>query len=492
MESIESKQVQLLDAEPRIIFDNIMASFLTDESNIQYQLRAIDIIKLKSQLFCNETVIQHLLDLLEWSVQSEGIIPSWKNFIDYIDPTKYKYVSSRIFPMMLKQLYQMETGSREKMDVLRVFQDIGATVGMNSREDWKDWSYISIYLPSIMKQLLLCFNQLKPSQRGHFLNLSYFRHLVDHVCKLDTVDMMCGMIQATVAKEGVSSPNSQLLFDRFIKIVMDPPSTSSMKNQSWYSRMNAMAEMIGVIQGGIWTNHQIQVFTKRDNEYFQKLKKISSKQYKKSYKRSENLKRALFDWMQNHFVLCLLFISPNPKTIINNQEMQTLLLEMARTSLDEFITMAPIFENAYCYFIPTIVLRWQLLLLLYIEQQDKVKVVLDYYQKIVPLLLVNNIPDESQYIGDDYQYMTGSFWLIIKILVKNMDQQQCQIHLNKIHQMMIDFNDERQSQLPNHFCLLLETLWRVQEYDDYDDDDERLCHQFITKVDDRYLLKQIN
>ncbi|EGG14828.1 hypothetical protein DFA_10701 [Cavenderia fasciculata] len=128
MESIDPKQLVSTFSSIHIS-ENIMTYFLTDPSNDQYQFRVIDIIiRLKSthhkyisiveesdynryefysqELFSNHQVIQRLFDLLEWFIQS-GNKPSFNRFINYIDPTKYKYVSSRIFPIMLKQLYEL-------------------------------------------------------------------------------------------------------------------------------------------------------------------------------------------------------------------------------------------------------------------------------------------------------------------------------------------------------------------------------------------------
>ncbi|EGG14806.1 hypothetical protein DFA_10679 [Cavenderia fasciculata] len=128
MESIDMKQciskdwVETLEAEN--IFNNIMASFLTDHRNHQYQLRAFDIIESMKEIrhivggiyilelkhmkyynkyefciagprfkFSNDQVIQHLLDRIELSVESGyPIDPYLENVISFIAPSKYKCV----------------------------------------------------------------------------------------------------------------------------------------------------------------------------------------------------------------------------------------------------------------------------------------------------------------------------------------------------------------------------------------------------------------
>ncbi|EGG14829.1 hypothetical protein DFA_10702 [Cavenderia fasciculata] len=294
------------------------------------------------------------------------------------------------------------------------------------------------------------------------------------------------MIDVTVAKEGVSGQNSQSLFDRFYKVLVDP--TSKMRRQTWSSRITAIAKMIDSMQRCVWKSYQIyEVYTIHVNEYCQTIDTKKKKQYKNSSRRSKGYKGELTEWIITHSILCDLFI---------NQEMETsqtlLLLEMTQTSLAEYITIAPTTETAYLYFLPTIIYKWKLLC---DNQKDKVKAVIDYYPKIIPLFLENEMlfaTDESKYIIKEggYQSITHSFWKIIKILVKE-EQQQCQIHMNKIHQMLFDFNQKNKDKLPNHFCLLLETLCNIHEYDkDDDEDDNRLRDQFITKVDDgSYLLK---
>ncbi|EGG14810.1 hypothetical protein DFA_10683 [Cavenderia fasciculata] len=578
MESIDTKQVQLVATEESIVtFNNIMTSFLTDPSSVQYQLRAIHVIRSKSEIrdidgrqhwmsivemsnydryefytpqfkFSNDQVIQHLLDLTELSIHSGGNI-YWVSFVDYIDPIQYKYVcdelnrlmiiilimnkntytfiyyqqsSSRIFPIMLKLLLY-KTGARQKERAVGFIQKIGAKMGMryfarylfemiqhfikigekieiaqqflqkSSKRHWRDWNYFSIYLPSIMKSIIAQLNQTQnPKQKRRLYYFlwgmiedvyPYFHHLVDPiVCHLVNVNMMFLILKVVVAKEGINQ-NSQLLFDRFMQSLMDPP-PSKMKTQPWYLRIKVMVEMIDTMQGGIWTSHQIQVFNKCDNEYCQKLEIISEKEYtdELSENRYKDFESTLVNWIRAHSILF---------DLCNSKVMQTsrvLLLQQTQTSLDKFITMVPTtFEKgkAYNYFLPSIVCKWELLC---DNQKDKVKVVLDYYPKIVPLLLENNtITDRC----DGYQYMAKSFWKIIKILVQEQQQQQqqqqqqCQMHLEKIHQMMIDLVEKSQD---NHVYLLLQVLWNTV-YDEDDNTDghyECLFNQFITIVDDNH------
>ncbi|EGG14826.1 hypothetical protein DFA_10699 [Cavenderia fasciculata] len=578
MESIDTKQVQLVALKDKSIdiFNNIMSSFLTDTSNVQYQLRAIGVIRSTSEMmvdkygrksivendydlcefciphfeFSNEQVIQHLLDLIEWyNNQSNGYAYGWEKFIGYIDPTQYKYVSSRIFPMMLKRLYKAD---HDKQDAVDIIQSVGEKMGMRyyaryrfelvqhlletKQEEYIDlvywsyretnWSYFSIYLPSLMKQLINRFDQLKDSQKEHCLKFlfrtrmmecggmidivhPYFRHLVDHVCKLGDVHMMCNMVNVAAAKEGISQ-NSQLLFNRFIKVLMDPSTLAKDAWSPWGSRIYAMERMIDTMQGGVWKSDQIQVFTKYDNEYCQILECPSKKRESQPNKANQFLDVELTAWTRIHWILYYICFPRHSNNYNNNKEIQTVIREITRASLDEFITKAPTFGK-YSYLVPTMMYKWAFLCQIdKQQQQDMVKVVIDYYPKIVPLLLVKDMlftSDQLEQI-DGHRSMAKLFWNIIKILVheQQQQQQQCQIHLDKIHQMMIDFNEEILCHLPDHFCVLLDELWCIHEYqgdkdkdhndddeDDQDDDEdvERLFNQFITKVDDdNYLLKK--
>ncbi|EGG14813.1 hypothetical protein DFA_10686 [Cavenderia fasciculata] len=160
---------------------------------------------------------------------------------------------------MLKLLLY-KTGARQKERAVGIIQKIGAKMGMRSNKD--------VY--------------------------PYFHHLIDPIVwHLVNVNMMFLILKVVVVNEGINQ-NSQLLFDRFMQSLMDPP-PSKMKTHPWYLRIRA--------------SNQIQVFNKCDNEYCQKLEIISEKEYtdELSENRYKDFESTLVNWIKVHSILCSIY-----------------------------------------------------------------------------------------------------------------------------------------------------------------------------------------
>ncbi|EGG18179.1 hypothetical protein DFA_06846 [Cavenderia fasciculata] len=404
LESLDMDQVALIDHRPNIFYHTIVK--VLSQGCVNHQIRAIVITQPKDELpsgetsilsqsilycwpqaiFSNDRVIQFLMDRLEPNILSFD-----PRFIHSIDPNQYKYVSSRIFPMILSKLDKLD--HNEVTRAIYRFMEIGKNIGI--KYFWKyfyqlvillfgtggqifgylmefcvhyphfDYSALSIYLPSIMKQVI---SELKRKSNANYYQsitemngilffligmvkslYPYFLHLVDSICELALVDIMYDILEMAVAKEGLSQ-KAQYLFDRFTKSLLSSPVFLSVTESAerggkhFKYGMNQMKRMIDIMQG-VWTTNQIQnvidIFIRWDNQ---------------------SLRRwHLYD------------------------------------DFDDYGSDSVCELPALPYSIPTLVYKWQILC---DYEQDRVKAVVDYYQQIIPLLF-QKISWTSQQISLD-------------------------------------------------------------------------------------------
>ncbi|EGG19791.1 hypothetical protein DFA_06893 [Cavenderia fasciculata] len=478
-------------------FCNIATSFLTDNSNHQYQLRALNIIHPMKKTTCapnftvahllrnncqfqsptfkfsHDTVVQALVDRIDIIIENhknDDFISTVIQIIQYIDQNQYKYVSYRIGPILLKR-YKSSSSSIDqefmKISILGkhffkcLFELINYSYSIGKPclpNDWQldfDIDYFSIYLAPIMKSIIQTQSN-PPSIPIDFLNTMvpilypYWKHLVGPICSIEcTTNIMSNMLALLVSKEGFSK-NSFTTFNLFIDSLMDPSGTGNIEKI-----FGEITKMIEMIQGGVWTYDQLlritNLFIERDNKY-------------------QDWKYITQESISNHAKLHHLLA-------VHREEM-VLPLSSIRISLSKIlkydVSSSDLPSNYHI--VPTIIWKWKLLC---DYENDKASAAVEYYQQIIPLLfdrLSKPLKIYNQYehqVWLQNEEMMISLWQIVNLLSlykESQLQQQYQLHFDNIcnllyknrSPMLLDALDKLQSDDIDTFKLEIKTLFNIK------------------------------